>query len=279
MERESGAREPARIWVGTSGYSYTGWVNAGFYPPESKPRELLTFYARRFALTELVQTWHQTPQASALELQRLQVPSSFLFCAKLCRSLTHEEPTDLWRKQAAAFRHGLAPLIQTGQLAAVLVELPVWFDRSVAHRRRLADLLDELEGLPVAVEFRQGSWNTDRVFAELEKRGVALSSLDAPDLPGIFPPLGVVTNPEFFYIRFHGRNARGWREEKKAAQFDYSYGENELREWVEKRISVMAERTRRGIVVFNNHVHGQAPQNALVMIRLLKEYGFVLGKC
>ncbi|MFH1134875.1 MAG: DUF72 domain-containing protein [Pseudomonadota bacterium] len=279
MERQSGANEPARVWVGTSGYSYTGWVTAGFYPPDAKPGQLLSFYAKRFALTELVQTWHQTPQASALELQRRQVPAGFLFCAKLCRSLTHEAPTDLWREQAAAFRHGLAPLVQARQLAAVLIELPSWFDRSVANRRRLAELLDELEGLPLAVEFRQGSWNTDRVFAELERRGVTLAALDAPDLPGLFPPLEVVTNPELFYVRFHGRNSRGWREEKKSAQFDYSYGENELRDWMEKRIVKLAGRTRQGIIVFNNHVHGQAPQNALVMARLLKEYGFVLGKC
>ena len=60
--------------------------------------------------------------------------------------------------------------VQAGQLLAVLVQLPPSFQRRAPQRRYLAELLDELAGLPVAVEFRHSSWATDRVFAELEQR-------------------------------------------------------------------------------------------------------------
>ena len=45
-------------------------------------------------------------------------------------------------------------------------------------------------------------------FAELERRRTTLVAVDEPNLPGLFPQLDVVTNPDLFYIRFHGRNVK-----------------------------------------------------------------------
>ena len=275
--RRATDRAACRIWVGTSGYSYSDWAEAGFYPPGTRPGRMLSLYAEKFAAAELNHTWYQMPRADAIERERRTAPEGFQFAVKLNRTLTHEELGAGWREQAVAFRHGVAPLVQNGQLAAVLVQLPRSFDRSVANRRRLAALLDELEGLPLAVEFRQGSWRSDRVFAELSRRGVTLAAVDEPRLPGLFPDLDVVTNPEFFYVRFHGRNAKGWRNGHQRLQFDYNYWEHELREWVEEKILAMAARASRGLIFFTNHVRAQAPQNAQIMMRLIEEYGLGLG--
>jgi uncharacterized protein YecE (DUF72 family) len=267
--------EPARILVGTSGYSYTEWVEAGFYPPGTQPGRMLHLYAQRFPITELTRTWHQMPQADAIERLRQAVPTEFQFIAKLFRGLTHEPLADNWRDMVTAFRHGVAPLIQSGQLTAVLLQFPPEFDRCIANRRHLAALIDEMEDLPLAVEFRQGSWNNERVFVELERRGITLVAVDEPELPGLFPALDVVTNPDLFYIRFHGRNIRGWRKGLQPLQFDYNYFEGELREWVETRVITMSVRAGRGVAMFNNHVRAQAPQNAEIFLHLLKEYGLV----
>jgi len=275
-EGRSESAGSCRLWVGTCGYSYTEWVEAGFYPPGTKSGQMLSLYVQKFPITELNYTWYQMPRAEAIERQRGQAPPQFLFAAKLTRSLTHEIEPDLWRDQAATFRDGIAPLVQARQLAAVLVQLPPGFDRSLKNRSYLAALLDELEGLPLAVEFRHGSWATDRVFAELERRGATLVSVDEPNLPGLFPALDVVTNPDLFYVRFHGRNAAGWGKGKKQLQFNYDYTEDELREWVEEKIMKMAGEAREGVTVFNNHVRAQAPRNAFVLARLLLEYGLIL---
>jgi len=63
-------------------------------------------------------------------------------------------------------------------------------------------LLDQLQYLPLAVEFRSASWAVDKVFDGLAQRRVTLVSVDESDLPGLFQPLDVATNPEFFYVRF-----------------------------------------------------------------------------
>jgi len=266
-----------RLWVGTSGYSYAEWADAGFYPPGTKSGNMLPFYAQNFPITELNFTWYQMPKARTLERMHRQAPADFRFAAKLTRTLTHEIDPGQWRGQAAQYRDGIAPLIQARKLAAILLQFPPSFVRAPQNRRYLAALLDELDGLPLAVEFRHASWATDRVFAELERRRTTLVAVDEPDLPGLFPRLDIVTNPGLFYIRFHGRNAKGWRSGNMQKQFDYDYGDDELRRWADTRIAKMTRLASSGIIFFNNHVRAQAPRNAVRLINLLIERG-LMGK-
>jgi uncharacterized protein YecE (DUF72 family) len=265
----------SRVRVGTSGYSYPEWVDAGFYPAGTRPGRMLPLYAQRFSAAELNYTWYQMPKAPAIDRMRRQVPPEFRFAVKLTRTMTHEVDRDQWRGQVVRYREGVAPLVLAGQLAAVLLQLPASFERTRPRRHYLAALLDELAGLPLAVEFRHVSWATDRVFAELEKRRVALVAVDGPALPYLFPPLDVVTSPDLFYVRFHGRNTVGWRSGNMQKQFDYDYGTAELNEWAESRIVPMAGRCRRGLVFFNNHVRAQAPANARQLSAMLAEEGLL----
>lgn len=263
------------LQVGTSGYSYTEWTDAGFYPPGTKSGQMLPFYVRTFPVTELNYTWYQMPKAHTLERMCRMAPSGFRFAAKLTRTLTHEVDPGQWRGQAGQYRTGIAPLVQARQLVAILLQFPPTFNRAPQNRRYLAELLDELEGLPLAVEFRHASWATDRVFTELERRRTALVTVDEPELPGLFPKLDIVTNPDLFYVRFHGRNVKGWRSGNMQKQFDYDYSDDELREWTDGPITNMAQRASTGIIFFNNHVRAQAPRNAVRLINLLIERGLL----
>ncbi len=265
----SASRPGSRLLVGTSGYSYAEWVEAGFYPPGTPSSRMLPLYARHFPVVELNYTWYQMPKAEAVARLEQRSPRGVSFTAKLTRTLTHEVDPSRWRGEADRYRQGVAPLLQSGRLKAVLVQLPPFFDRRPANRRYLATLLDALSGLPLAVEFRHVSWAVDRVFEGLRQRRVSLVNVDAPRLPYLFPLLDVVTHPELFYVRFHGRNAAGWRSGNMQQQFDYSYSDAELRQWAEGPIAAMAARARCGVIFFNNHVRGQAPENARRLMALL----------
>jgi len=265
-----------QLYVGTSGFSYAEWIDAGFYPSGTKSGKMLQQYARRFLITELNYTWYQMPKAEAIERQRQQVPQEFLFAAKLTRTLTHEIEQQQWPQQAILYREGIVPLVQEGQLVAVLIQFPPLFPRTTSNRKYLATLLDKLHGLPLAIEFRHHSWASDRVFSELERRQVTLVGVDVPDLPNLFPVLDVVTNPDLFYVRFHGRNAKGWRSGNMQLQFDYSYSDDELHSWIENKIEPMISRARKGVIFFNNHVRAQAPENARRMADLLRERGLMV---
>ena len=259
----------ARILVGTSGYAYSEWVDAGFYPPGTGSAQMIAHYASVFPVTEINYTWYQMPKAPAMDRMRRKTPEGFQFTAKLTRTLTHEVDANGWPAQAALYREGIAPLLQSGQLLAVLVQLPPFFRRNPENRHYLARLLDALSGLPLAVEFRHISWAADRVFAALQARRITLVCVDVPELKDLFPPLTTVTNPGLFYVRFHGRNAAGWRSGNMQKQFDYDYSDDELAQWSQARIPEMARQTSAGIIFFNNHVRGQAPKNARTLMEQL----------
>jgi uncharacterized protein YecE (DUF72 family) len=256
--------------VGTCGYSYTEWVDGGFYPAGTKSPEMLGFYSRFFSVVELNYTWYQMARPESLTRMVEKAPATQRFAAKLTRTMTHEREGD-WQEQLRLYRLGITPLLP--QLAAVLVQLPPDFERSIANRTYLAKLLDGLHDLPVAVEFRHCSWAVDAVFAELERRRVTLVTVDIPALPELFPPLELVTNPELFYVRFHGRNREGWRSSNMQKKFNYNYSEQELRQWCDRFLAPLAARANRGIIVFNNHVRAQAPKNAGSLLSILADYG------
>jgi len=257
------------LQVGTSGYSYTEWVDAGFYPAGTTSNQMLSLYSKVFNITELNYTWYQMPKAPSIERMLKKVPAGFQFTAKLTRTMTHEVDASQWRGQTARYRDGLAPLIQSRQLSAVLVQLPPYFHRSTENRRYLAALLDELADLPLAVEFRHVSWATQRVFDGLCQRRVAIAAVDEPRLPGLFPTLEEVTSSDFFYLRFHGRNAKGWRSGNMQQQFDYDYSAEELRQWTHAKLPNMCAKAKKGFIFFNNHVRAQAPKNAKQLMALI----------
>ncbi|NNK13072.1 MAG: DUF72 domain-containing protein [Desulfofustis sp.] len=254
------------VMTGTSGYSYLEWVDSGFYPPGTRSAAMLEFYGRFFSVVELNYTWYQMARSDVLTRMLAAAPAHIIFAAKLTRTVTHEREED-WREQVQRYRQGISTLGK--RLAAILVQLPPDFDRTVSNRRFLAELLDYLQGMPVAVEFRHASWAVDTVFDELERRQVTLVSVDEPDLPGLFPRLDVVTNPALFYVRFHGRNRKGWKNGNMQKKFDYDYPEQELHQWCEHELGPLSSRASRGIIFFNNHVRAQAPRNALLLNSLI----------
>ncbi|MBU1567038.1 MAG: DUF72 domain-containing protein [Proteobacteria bacterium] len=269
-ETACGPGKVCPVCVGTCGYSYTEWVDSGFYPEGTKSAAMLGLYGRCFSVVELNYTWYQMARAEPLTRMVENAPPHLLFTAKLTRTMTHERDPN-WREQLALYRQGIEPLRK--RLVAVLIQLPPDFDRSLANRNYLAALLDGLSELPLAVEFRHHSWAVDSVFAELSRRRVTLVTVDVPALPGLFPALDVVTNPDLFYGRFHGRNREGWRSGNMQKKFNYDYSVEELRAWCVGYLPTIAARADRGILLFNNHVRAQAPRNAAKLATILAEFG------
>ena len=269
----TGQTEPSlsapSLFIGTCGYSYAEWIDSGFYPDGTHSSNMLAHYTDAFNATELNYTWYQMPKAPAIERMCTGVPEDFRFAAKLTRTMTHEIKKGQWPGEVALFRDGIAPLVRHGKLLCILIQLPPYFQRTPKFRQYLAALLDELAGLPLAVEFRHDSWAHDKVFSELARRNVSLVCVDEPELPGLFPRLDAVTSTDLFYVRLHGRNSAGWRSGNMQKQFDYNYNDWELKALADVIRTAMMPEAQTGGIFFNNHVRGQAPQNALRLASLL----------
>lgn len=245
------------ILIATSGYSYEDWRGV-LYPQELPKSDFLRYYALFFPFVELNFSYYTMPKASNLAAMAARTPSSFRFSIKAHRSLTHEAGST-WRQDAATFVTAVAALADADRLAAVLVQLPYRFHHTPEHRSYLASLLSELSPLPVVVEFRNDEWQGERVYDELDRRGVGMAMVDRPQLPGL-PPTEERVTGGLAYLRFHGRNNDTWWSGDATSRYDYCYSPEELSASV-PRLKRMAK-TGTLLVAFNNHARGNAVNNA-----------------
>jgi uncharacterized protein YecE (DUF72 family) len=85
---------------------------------------------------------------------------------------------------------------------------------------------DLLAGEPLFVEFRHDSWLTPELEPALRERKIGYCAVDEPALPGLLPPVTMVT-AEDAYVRFHGRNTATWwgavDPAAEGAPHDYDY--------------------------------------------------------
>lgn len=258
------------IIVGTAGFSYPDWKGA-LYPPGLAQSRWLAFYAQRFRYVELNTTFYGMPTAERLARFSAQVPPGFRFGVKAFQGLTHQR-SDV-APRCAEFAGACRPLLEAGQLAAVVLQFPNSFRNREENRDHLRELAERLHGLPLTVEFRHREWVEDETtFELLTELGLGYVCVDEPRFKGLVPPV-VRTTSSLGYVRFHGRNyQKWWRPQHRDERYDYLYSEDELREWV-PRLRGLQGGTGLVLAVLNNHRRGQAVLNAQMLIDLLGEGG------
>jgi uncharacterized protein YecE (DUF72 family) len=259
--------------IGTSGFDYPEWRGV-LYPPTLPRAGFLAAYAERFPTLELNFSYYGMPRAEAMAALMDRAASTRLdYSIKANRKLTHDIDPASVGQLAKEFRAGIAPLVQGGRLAAILLGFPFGFAYRPDERRYLDRLLGEFAGLPLVVEFRHRDWFNARVLEGLRNRGVGLCTLDLPRLED-FPPVADLVTAEPVYIRFHGRNDQDWWSGDARGRYDYLYSREELASWV-PRIEAMAATAKRLRIYFNNHARGQAAQNARELGELLVGAGLL----
>ncbi|MFP3938163.1 MAG: DUF72 domain-containing protein [Phycisphaerae bacterium] len=249
--------------VGTSGYSFADWVG-NFYPPGTQSREMFDIYVQHFDVVELNFTYYRMPSARTLASLERRSGDGFEFWVKANRRTTHEQD----RTAAREFVENLAPLREAGKLAGVLLQFPQSFHRTAENRKYLSAVVDDLQPLPLAVEFRHYSWDRPETIEGLRSRNVALVIPDVPKIRSLFRPEPTATS-EMAYLRLHSRNADKWYA-GAAERYDYTYSEQELRELLENW-SASVEQAEKVYTLFNNCHRGQAAENARAFRRLLSE--------
>jgi uncharacterized protein YecE (DUF72 family) len=259
-----------KILLGTSGYSFRDWVGP-FYPPGMRSGDFLGFYAQHFPAVEVNSTYYGIPAPRVLEQMGRKTPTGFRFVVKLNRAMTHDGSRDpaLYREFLAAVQ----PLKDAGKYDGLLAQFPWGFKRTPENRKHLAAIRERLAAEPLFVEFRHDSWLTPELEPSLREYRIGYCCVDEPQLPGLLPPVTMVTT-EDAYVRLHGRNAAHWwgsgGNDRSQLRYDYDYREAELKEWV-RRVAELAERARRTYLFFNNCHAGQAARNAKLMQELLRQ--------
>jgi len=170
----------AKVFVGTSGWTYPDWRGI-FYPDDLPSRRYLEFYANEFSTTEVNYSFYHLPKPETYAKWAGQVPDEFMFSVKASRLITH---TKRLGGAGAAWRTFVGNALALGpRLGPILLQFPSSFR---CDRKRLAAFLDKARGaapddrpLRLVFEFRHESWFTPEVF-RLLKRSNARSASRIP---------------------------------------------------------------------------------------------------
>jgi len=158
------------LYSGTSGFAYPSW-KPEFYPEKLAAKKFLSYYATRLNAVEVNYTFRRLPSASTLENWVNQTRPGFVFPLKAHMRITHIlrlKPSEF----TEVFFKAIDPLRTARRLGPVLFQLPPALK---CDEGLLSEFLATLpSGVRCAFEFRHASWLTDKVYALLEKHGVAL---------------------------------------------------------------------------------------------------------
>ena len=246
------------IFVGTAGWSYADWEGIAY--PKAKAAERLRTVAQYLDCVEVDSSFYRPPTARMTAGWVQATTPAFRFLAKAWQRFTHERDSKWSPAEFDLFANGLAPLREAGRLDAVLFQFPWSFRNDTRNRDWLAGIADAFADWPVAVEVRHDSWTPDF----FQERGLIYCNVDQPPLNHCLPATTIATAASGYY-RLHGRNAKNWFREKQdvyGGRYDYLYSEAELDELLGK-IRVVAEKTKKMFVIFNNHKDAKAFSNAL----------------
>jgi uncharacterized protein YecE (DUF72 family) len=239
----------ARIFVGTSGWSYKSW-RGPFFPHEVMIKHHLEFYATQFDSAELNGVFYRTPTLAAVRGWRDNTPADFVFAWKASKFITH------WKRLSDQSRNSLALIEQRLKILGpkagpVLFQLPARFTANPERLDKFMKLVPKR--WRVAFEFRDDSWYCNDVFKLLRKHRVALCISDHADAPAPWQ----VTAP-FVYVRGHGPTGR----------YKGHYSGKTLREWA-KKIRAWKRGRKDVYVYFDNDQKSAAPADALKLMRML----------
>jgi len=251
------------ILVGTSGFQYRDWVPV-FYPRSLDPGDWLRHYSQHFSCCELGFTCYRMPEPC--QIQQLIDGSGdtlqFIFRAPsvLCGGSPGKD------NPAREFVSALWPLMEVGQLGAVVAR----FDPGFAFIRDNFDFLcrlqESLDGIPLVVEFGCPDWLTSRAAKHLSARRIGLACIDGG--MNLSEPTFYCVTGDVAYVRFQGRKQLRWIPGDGSEQHDYLYSRAELAAAI-PHICRLSEQCERVFVLMNNPWHGQATVNARVLLELL----------
>jgi uncharacterized protein YecE (DUF72 family) len=301
----------APVRIGTCSWADEALVKH-WYPKGVTARERLAWYAERFSTVEVDSTFYRVPDEKMVQGWADRTPDGFVMHVKAFGLMTrhpvrleqlppdlrdgmpldHRGRVDRPPREARAtvfraFLGALEPLRAAGKLGGILFQLPPYVVWKPASLDYLEWAREQVGDDRMLVEFRHRSWFEDGVVEEmlrwLEERGMAYVTVDAPkvDAHGV-PPTVVAATAPLAYVRFHGRNAATWNKRGGGAaqRFDYLYGEDELREWVEP-LRELAGQAEEAYAFFNNNNQtggvAQAPAGAELLRRLLEEESVPVG--
>lgn len=269
--------------IGTSGWHYPsghGAWNGVFYPPRRasgrSPIDELAFYAEHFDTVEVNSTFYRVPGPEMTRAWASRTPRGFEFAVKLHQRFTHPQMhaastggdvPAVSRADAEDFARAIEPLAEAGKLGPLLAQFPPSFKRTPDACDHLVWLLEQFDGIPLAVELRHATWSAEAeaTAALLARHGAAWVQIDEPKFRSSIRQSFRPDPPTFFYARLHGRNAEQWWDHEAAEdRYNYLYSAEEL-DPIADAIDEARRLVKKLYVYLNNHFEAKGVANAAML--------------
>jgi uncharacterized protein YecE (DUF72 family) len=245
----------AKVFIGTSGYSYRHWENGVFYPQDLPKNKQLQYYSQFFKTVELNVTFYRLPEQKVFSSWDKRTPSDFSFAVKGSRFITHIKKLEDSKEPLRIFFERILSLKE--KVAVVLWQLPPSFRINLERLKNFIKNLKIWETYRQAFEFRHPSWFCDEVYRFLKAYNITICHIDWPGLKE-----QPKTTFPFIYIRRHGPVG------KRLYMGCY------LLEELEQDAIFIKKQIKEGkdvFIYFNNDAFGYAIKNALELKKILGE--------
>ena len=238
------------VKIGTSGWHYKHWCGP-FYEQKLPAAKMLAEYYKHFDTVEINNSFYRLPTEDAFRCWRESTPKNFLFAVKGSRFITH-------MKKLKDPENALENLIPRAEqlkekLGPILWQLPPHW---TINTERLEEFLSALpKKHRYAIEFREHSWHTERVYEIMRGHNAAFCIFE---LNGRHSPLEITA--DWTYVRLHG----------PGGPYQGSYSAEKLAEWAEW-IDTHRRKLNTVFVYFDNDQAAYAVHNALKLKRLVSQ--------
>lgn len=247
-------KDLAKVYVGTSGFTYAHWGGGVFYPADLAQTKWLEYYSQHFTTVEINASFYHLPKRTVFENWHRRTPKNFVFSVKGSRFITHVKKIRGTSEPLERFFAAVSGLSE--KLQVVLWQLPPGLR---ANPEILKGFLELIRRHPVgratrqAFEFRHESWFTEDIYAVLRSFGACLSIAHSRRFP-----CAEELTADFVYLRFHGGSAL----------YASNYSRRELAVWA-KKCKTWLKEGKDIYAYFNNDVGGYAVANAKTLTKLL----------
>ena len=262
---------------GVSGWNHSDWDRCVHPRPQPRGFHALDVLAGRMDTLEIDSTFYQFHRPELIRLWGAKVAHNpqFKFTARLHRQFTHERQLD--DASAALFADSLRPLLDGGQLGAVLMQFPSSFRFTSENRDYLIKLRRAFSQFPLVAELRHGSWTYEEAIGTLVDYKVGFCNLDQPRSVRATSPASWLTT-RVGYVKMYGPAAgpafdefddRAATRNGQRTGNDHLFSLAELEAW-QPRIEHLRRFAEEVYVVFANDGGGKSVVNALQMQSLLQ---------
>lgn len=265
-----------RILTGTCAFT----DHDDFYPKSIPVQERLRYYAKYFPVVEIDTTFYGFVEPDTWRRWVSLVPMAFRFHVKAhgamtlhVSNLSKDERIHMTKR----FLANLEPVRERGQLGAILLQFPPWFNLTHRNKAIVERMREHCRDDAVAVEFRERSW-----FADDERTAETLHFLRDIDTIHVVcdepqkgkksvPFVPEVTHAKLGILRMHGRNAEMWDKPgltSSKERFHYRYTTDELTALLPS-VMDMSKSVEEFHILMNNNSNNDAVWNGFDWMDLL----------